>query len=138
MQIGRAAGRGSDWSSDVCSSDLGGWGGHHLVVEPVELRHRRAIGSEAGGGGDQRIERARCRSEERRGGEVTGVQTCALPIWVAGAGTTWWWNPLSYVTDVRSARKLAAVWTNASKEPDARTDAYFDNSGQEQIGRAHV
>jgi type IV secretory pathway TraG/TraD family ATPase VirD4 len=57
------------------------------------------------------------------------------PQGVAGAGTTWWWNPLSYVTDVRSARKLAAVWTNASKEPDARTDAYFDNSGQELLAQ---
>lgn len=55
------------------------------------------------------------------------------PQGVAGAGPAWWWNPVSYVTDVRSARKLAAVWTNASKEPDARTDAYFDNAGQELL-----
>jgi hypothetical protein len=45
------------------------------------------------------------------------------PQGVAGAGARWWWGPLSYVTDVRSARKLAAVWTNASKEPGDRTDA---------------
>src|ERR1035437_6329602 len=57
------------------------------------------------------------------------------PQGVAGAGTPWWCEPLSYVTDVRSARKLAAVWTNASKEPDARTDAYFDNSGQELLAQ---
>lgn len=55
------------------------------------------------------------------------------PQGVAGAGAAWWWNPLSYVTDVRSARKLASVWTNASKEPDARSDAYFDNAGQELL-----
>jgi type IV secretory pathway TraG/TraD family ATPase VirD4 len=55
------------------------------------------------------------------------------PQGVAGAGPGWWWNPVSYVTDVRTARKLSAVWTNASKEPDARTDAYFDNAGQELL-----
>lgn len=54
---------------------------------------------------------------------------------VAGAGAGWWWNPVSYVADVRSARKLAAVWTNASKEPGARTDAYFDNAGQELLAQ---
>jgi type IV secretory pathway TraG/TraD family ATPase VirD4 len=55
------------------------------------------------------------------------------PQGVAGAGPAWWWNPLRYVTDVRSARKLASVWTNASKEPEARADAYFDNAGQELL-----
>jgi hypothetical protein len=50
------------------------------------------------------------------------------PQGVAGAGARWWWDPLSYVTDVRSAWKLAAVWTNASKEPEVRTDTYFDNA----------
>ena len=57
------------------------------------------------------------------------------PQGVAGAGAGWWWDPLSYVTDVRSARKLAAVWTNASKEPGDRTDAYFDNAGQELLAQ---
>ena len=57
------------------------------------------------------------------------------PQGVAGAGARWWWDPLSYVTDVRSARKLAAVWTNASKEPGDRTDAYFDNAGQELLAQ---
>jgi type IV secretory pathway TraG/TraD family ATPase VirD4 len=55
------------------------------------------------------------------------------PQGVAGAGASWWWDPLSYVTDVRSARKLAALWSNASKEPDARTDAYFDGAGAELL-----
>ncbi len=57
------------------------------------------------------------------------------PQGVAGAGASWWWDPLSYVTDVRSARKLAAVWANASKEPGERTDAYFDNAGQELLAQ---
>jgi type IV secretory pathway TraG/TraD family ATPase VirD4 len=57
------------------------------------------------------------------------------PQGVAGAPARWWWNPLSYVIDVRNARKLAAVWTNASKEPDARSDAYFDNAGQDLLAQ---
>lgn len=57
------------------------------------------------------------------------------PQGVAGAGARWWWDPLSYVADVRTARKLAAVWTNASKEPGERTDAYFDNAGQELLAQ---
>src|ERR1035441_5751426 len=36
------------------------------------------------------------RSEERRGGKVTGVQTCALPIWL---------------TSIRSASKDRRCWT---------------------------
>ncbi|MDQ2729253.1 MAG: TraM recognition domain-containing protein [Actinomycetota bacterium] len=67
--------------------------------------------------------------------ETVGVCWVLDPQGVAGAGPVWWWNPLSYVTDVRSARKLAAVWTNASKEPDARVDAYFDNAGQELLSQ---
>lgn len=57
------------------------------------------------------------------------------PQGVAGAGPDWWWNPVSYVTDVRTARKLAAVWTGASTEPGARTDAYFDAAGQELLAQ---
>jgi type IV secretory pathway TraG/TraD family ATPase VirD4 len=71
----------------------------------------------------------------RGGREKAGQCWVFDPQGVAGAGTAWWWDPLSYVTDVRSARKLAAVWTNASKEPDARTDAYFDNAGQELLAQ---
>lgn len=57
------------------------------------------------------------------------------PQGVAGAGPGWWWDPLSYVTDVRTARKLASVWTNASREPGARIDAYFDAAGQELLAQ---
>lgn len=57
------------------------------------------------------------------------------PQGVAGAGPGWWWNPLSYVRDVRTARKLAAVWTNASREPGARIDAYFDAAGAELLAQ---
>lgn len=70
-------------------------------------------------------------------GARSAVGRCWIfdPQEVAGAGAGWWWNPVSYVTDVRSARKLAALWTNASTQPDARTDAYFDAAGQELLAQ---
>src|ERR1035441_1790420 len=80
QQIGRASFRESDWSSDVCSSDLIG---QHSSQEsrgakPFWNMARTAQSS------CREILRIPCgisnRSEERRLGKVTGVQTCALPI----------------------------------------------------------
>jgi hypothetical protein len=42
----------------------------------------------------------------------------------------WWWNPLTYVTDEVKADILADVFTLASRDPTARTDAYFEPAGQ--------
>src|ERR1035441_9897630 len=80
LEIGRASCRASDWSSDVCSSDL-----DHAArlcrvnpsdwqwPVPFNLYRRKYLFW-----GDQH--RGFWRSEERRVGQVTGVQTCALPI----------------------------------------------------------
>lgn len=56
------------------------------------------------------------------------------PQGIAGEDPTWWWNPLSYVTDEVQAMKLARVLVNAAREPGARTDAYFDKAGPSLIG----
>ena len=73
---------------------------------------------------------------ETASGESGGARAWVFdPQGVAGAGPGWWWNPLSYVTDVRTARKLAAAWTNASREPGARIDAYFDAAGVELLAQ---
>ncbi|MCW2751642.1 MAG: conjugal transfer protein, partial [Aeromicrobium sp.] len=48
------------------------------------------------------------------------------PQGIAGEAPTWWWNPLTYVTDENKARALADVFASAARKPDARTDAYFD------------
>ncbi|MFI9724539.1 type IV secretory system conjugative DNA transfer family protein [Streptomyces sp. NPDC052396] len=52
------------------------------------------------------------------------------PQKVVGEDPTWWWNPLSYVTDIEKAVKLASIFAAYSKEPDAKTDAFFDPEGQ--------
>lgn len=61
------------------------------------------------------------------------------PVWVFDPQTvaleepTWWWNPLSYVTDEVRAAKLAEHFASGSREAGARTDAYFDPAGQDLL-----
>lgn len=60
----------------------------------------------------------------------------AGPVWVfdpqavAREEPTWWWNPLSYVTDDVRAAKLAQYFATGSRATDAKTDAFFDAAGQ--------
>ncbi|MFF4644370.1 type IV secretory system conjugative DNA transfer family protein [Streptomyces sp. NPDC001389] len=55
------------------------------------------------------------------------------PQQVAQEAPTWWWNPLSYVTDVAKARKLADHFASGSRDADASTDAFFDPAGQDLL-----
>jgi type IV secretory pathway TraG/TraD family ATPase VirD4 len=61
------------------------------------------------------------------------------PVWVfdpqgiALEEPTWWWNPLSYVTDEVKAARLAEHFASGSRDPGARTDAYFDSAGQDLL-----
>jgi hypothetical protein len=58
------------------------------------------------------------------------------PVWVfdpqavAGEEPSWWWNPLSYVTDEATAQNLAVHFFTGAREPGARPDAYFDSAGR--------
>ncbi|GAA4754978.1 hypothetical protein GCM10025783_30150 [Amnibacterium soli] len=60
----------------------------------------------------------------------------AGPVWVfdpqavARQAATWWWDPLSYVTDDTRAAKLAQYFASGSRATDAKTDAFFDSAGQ--------
>lgn len=56
------------------------------------------------------------------------------PQKVAGAEPTWWWNPLTYVTDVDKAARLAGVFAAYSREAGAKTDSYFDPEGEALLG----
>lgn len=61
------------------------------------------------------------------------------PVWVfdpqgiIGEPPSWWWNPLSYVTDEVRAAKLAEHFASGSREQGSRADAYFDNAGQDLL-----
>lgn len=67
------------------------------------------------------------------------VRAEAGPVWVfdpqaiALEKPTWWWNPLSYVTDEVKAAKMAEHFATGSRDPGARTDAYFDPAGQDLL-----
>ena len=67
------------------------------------------------------------------------VRAVAGPVWVfdpqgiALENPTWWWNPLSYVTDEVKAAKLADHFASGSRDPGAKTDAYFDPAGQDLL-----
>ena len=48
---------------------------------------------------------------------------------------SWCWNPLAYVTDEVKAAELADVFALASRDPGARTDAFFDTAGQNLVAQ---
>jgi len=67
------------------------------------------------------------------------VRARSGPVWVfdpqeiALERPTWWWNPLSYVTDEVRAAKLAEHFAAGSRDPNARTDAFFDPAGEDLL-----
>ena len=69
------------------------------------------------------------------------LRAAQAPVWVfdpqdlVGEAASWWWNPLSYVTDEVRAARLADVFASASRDPSARTDAYFDSAGQDLLAQ---
>ncbi|MFG2130818.1 type IV secretory system conjugative DNA transfer family protein [Streptomyces sp. NPDC048751] len=68
-----------------------------------------------------------------------GPRSARGPVWVfdpqqvAAEAPTWWWNPLSYVTDVAKARKMADHFASGSRDANASTDAFFDPAGQDLL-----
>lgn len=65
--------------------------------------------------------------------EATGPVWVFDPQGIALEEPTWWWNPLSYVTDEVKAAKLADHFASGSRDPGAKTDAYFDPAGQDLL-----
>ncbi|GAB3918917.1 hypothetical protein GCM10011575_28940 [Microlunatus endophyticus] len=67
------------------------------------------------------------------------VRARSAPVWVfdpqaiAGEDPTWWWDPLSYVTDDVKAARLAEHFAAGTRDPGARTDAFFDPAGQDLL-----
>ncbi|MEE1652163.1 TraM recognition domain-containing protein [Brachybacterium sp. J144] len=52
---------------------------------------------------------------------------------LVGEQPTWWWNPLSFITDVESAERIAAVFAASNTPRDARADAYFSPAGRQYL-----
>lgn len=67
-------------------------------------------------------------------GEPDGAQVWVFdPQRIVGEEPTWWWDPLSYVTDEVRAANLADVFTTAGRDPLARTDAYFEPAARQLL-----
>ena len=68
-----------------------------------------------------------------------GPREGAGPLWVfdpqgiVGEPPTWWWDPLTYVTDEVKAAQLAEIFAAYSRAADARTDAFFDPAAQDLL-----
>ena len=52
------------------------------------------------------------------------------PQSVANEQPTWWWNPLSYVTNEVKSIQLAKLFSDASRPSGSRRDAFFDGSAE--------
>jgi len=55
------------------------------------------------------------------------------PQSIVGERPTWWWNPLSYVTDEIKALRLADMFEAASHDPEAKVDPYFNPQGRDLL-----
>jgi len=52
------------------------------------------------------------------------------PQGIVAEEPTWWWNPLSYVTNEVKAAQMAKLLSDASRDANARRDAFFDGSAE--------
>lgn len=56
------------------------------------------------------------------------------PQGIAGTGApSWWWSPLSYVTDPTRADEVVSLFAAATRDANAKTDAYFDTAAQSLV-----
>lgn len=55
------------------------------------------------------------------------------PQGIADEEPTWWWNPLSFVTDEVKAAQMAEDFAANSRKDNAKTDAFFDPKGQSLV-----
>lgn len=68
-----------------------------------------------------------------------GVRAVTAPVWIfdpqkiAQEEPTWWWNPLSYVTDEDKAARLTQHFASGSRVPGAKPDAYFDPKAEDLL-----
>ncbi|WP_159796729.1 type IV secretory system conjugative DNA transfer family protein [Puerhibacterium puerhi] len=64
-----------------------------------------------------------------------GVTYLHDPQGIVGAEPTFWWDPLSFVTDMETAERLADVFISSATSAGAKQDAYFESAGKELLSR---
>lgn len=61
----------------------------------------------------------------------TGLVRVHDPQALAATGEpSWWWSPLAYVTDPPRADEITSLFAAATRDANAKTDAYFDTAAQ--------
>jgi len=56
------------------------------------------------------------------------------PQQVANEPAGWWYNPLSRISGINDAMILTSHFAMGTRNPDAKTDAYFDNAAEGLLG----
>lgn len=59
-----------------------------------------------------------------------GKMRCFDPQGISGIEATWYWDPLAYVIDDTHAIIQANLFADAAKDPEAKTDGFFDPRGR--------
>jgi type IV secretory pathway TraG/TraD family ATPase VirD4 len=54
---------------------------------------------------------------------------------IIGEASSWWWNPLTFVTDMETAEKMADIFITSATAAGAKQDAYFESAGKETLSR---
>lgn len=69
-----------------------------------------------------------------RRSEATGQRVWVFdPQGIAGETQSWWWDPLSYVTNAVQAQALTTVFIDAVRNPNATTNAFFDDAARDLV-----
>ena len=55
------------------------------------------------------------------------------PQGIVGEVPSWYWDPLTFVTDAVKAKELAEIFASATRSADARVDPHFDPAGQDLL-----
>lgn len=71
--------------------------------------------------------------------EALGTFWCFDPQRIAdyepGGVPSWWWNPLSYVTDETRASSLAKLFATNDRKDNDKSDPFFDKQGPKLLAR---
>lgn len=50
-----------------------------------------------------------------------------------GEKATWWWSPLSYITNVQTADELTDLFISSATSAGSKQDAYFESAGRQVL-----